>query len=40
MKYIIGMDSCGTSKKAAAYDMNGQLLKEGTTGFGNLYIKM
>lgn len=36
MKYIIGVDSGGTSTKAAAYDLEGQLLKETKTGFGNL----
>lgn len=36
MKYIIGVDSGGTSTKAAAYDLNGRLLKETKTGFGNL----
>lgn len=36
MEYIIGVDSGGTSTKAAAYDLNGQLLKEVKTGFGNL----
>lgn len=36
MKYIIGVDSGGTSTKAAAYDLNGNLLKETKTGFGNL----
>lgn len=36
MAYIIGVDSGGTSTKAAAYDLNGQLLKEVKTGFGNL----
>src|SRR5699024_3640276 len=36
MKYIIGVDSGGTSTKAAAYSLKGQLLKETQTGFGNL----
>lgn len=36
MKYIIGVDSGGTSTKAAAYSLTGQLLKETQTGFGNL----
>lgn len=36
MKYIIGVDGGGTSTKAAAYDLEGQLLKETQTGFGNL----
>ena len=27
MKYIIGVDGGGTSTKAAAYDLEGQLLK-------------
>jgi|SRR5690625_94178 Predicted N-acetylglucosamine kinase len=36
MKYIIGVDSGGTSTKAAAYDLEGHLLKETQTGFGNL----
>lgn len=36
MKYIIGVDSGGTSTKAAAYDLEGRLLKETKTGFGNL----
>lgn len=36
MKYIIGVDSGGTSTKAAAYSLEGQLLKETQTGFGNL----
>lgn len=30
MKYIIGVDGGGTSTKAAAYDLEGQLLKEST----------
>src|SRR5699024_8275666 len=34
--YIIGVDGGGTSTKAAAYDLEGQLLKETQTGFGNL----
>ena len=36
MKYIIGVDSGGTSTKAAAYNLDGNLLKETRTGFGNL----
>lgn len=36
MKYIIGIDSGGTSTKAAAYDVDGNLLKESKSGFGNL----
>jgi len=36
MSYIIGIDSGGTSTKTAAYDENGQLLAEATSGFGNL----
>jgi len=36
MSYIIGIDSGGTSTKTAAYDKNGQLLAEATSGFGNL----
>ena len=36
MDYIIGVDSGGTSTKAAAYELDGNLLKETRTGFGNL----
>jgi len=36
MSYIIGIDSGGTSTKAAAYDKNGQKLAEAASGFGNL----
>ena len=36
MQYIIGVDSGGTSTKAAAYNLNGELLVESKTGFGNL----
>ena len=36
MKYIIGVDSGGTSTKTIAYDLEGNKLAETTTGFGNL----
>lgn len=37
-KYMIGVDSGGTSTVAAAYDLEGKFLIETKTGFGNLLI--
>lgn len=40
MKYVIGIDSGGTSTRAAAYSLEGELLAESKTGFGNLLINV
>ena len=38
MKYIIGVDGGGTKTEAAAYDLEGNLIGKGMSGFGNLLI--
>jgi N-acetylglucosamine kinase-like BadF-type ATPase len=36
MRYVIGVDGGGTKTEAVAFDMNGNVLKAATKGFGNL----
>ncbi|KMY50918.1 N-acetylglucosamine kinase [Peribacillus loiseleuriae] len=38
MKYLIGVDGGGTKTEAAAYDLNGNLISTGMSGYGNLLI--
>ncbi|MEH7479714.1 BadF/BadG/BcrA/BcrD ATPase family protein [Neobacillus drentensis] len=38
MKYLIGVDGGGTKTEAAAYDLEGNLISMGMSGYGNLLI--
>ncbi|WP_460281848.1 N-acetylglucosamine kinase [Clostridium sp. CTA-5] len=38
MKYILGVDGGGTKTEAVAYDLEGNILSRGVSGFGNVLI--